>query len=298
MKFNHENKDNEPNEPDTNPGFGGLMRNLFSRMSWGEQVSHEESLVVPAPAGCSINIYNANGKTRVCGESRDDIKIRVHKSVRADCPDLATKLLDSIRIQNSSTTDVLEVEVQIPRKCSRHAVAHIELLVPRKMKVSLTSTNGKICLEGLGRSVRARSSNGSISISEITGDIDVTTANAKVKCNRTHGHLRARSSNGKIEIECHQGSLDASTSNGVIRASIDELDEGGISLMTSNGRIVLSLPEKPNADVDIKVENGHVRNDLELMDQTRDSDGRVRGRLGLGGTPIRLRTSNGTVSLR
>jgi DUF4097 and DUF4098 domain-containing protein YvlB len=92
--------------------------------------------------------------------------------------------------------------------------------------------------------------------------------------------------------------LDASTSNGVIRASIDELDEGGISLMTSNGRIVLSLPEKPNADVDIKVENGHVRNDLELMDQTRDSDGRVRGRLGLGGTPIRLRTSNGTVSLR
>jgi len=298
VKFHHDDDGKEEAEPDTGPGFGGLLRSLFSRMPWGEQVTHEESLVVPSPAGRSINIYNANGKTRVLGEVRDDIEIRVHKSVRADCEDLATKLLDSIRIQNSATTDVLEIEVQIPRKCSRHAVAHIELLVPRDMKVSLTSTNGKICLEGLERSIRARSSNGSVLIRGVTGDIDVTTANAKVKCDNTCGHLRARSSNGKIEVACHHGSLDASTSNGVIRASIDELDEVGVSLTTSNGRIVLELPDEPDADIDIRVENGHIRNDLEMVDQTRDSDGRVRGRIGRGGTPIRLRTSNGTISLR
>jgi len=170
--------------------------------------------------------------------------------------------------------------------------------VPRDTEISLSSTNGKICLEGLERSVRARSSNGSISINEINGDIDVTTANAKVTCRCTHGHLRARSSNGKIEVDNHQGSIDASTSNGVIRASLDELGDTGVSLTTTNGRIVLDLPDDPNADVDIRVENGHIRNDLELEDQTSDIDGRVRGRLGRGGTPIRLRTSNGTISLR
>jgi DUF4097 and DUF4098 domain-containing protein YvlB len=132
----------------------------------------------------------------------------------------------------------------------------------------------------------------------VTGDVDVTTANAKVTCKCAQGHLRARSSNGKIEVDCHQGSIDASTSNGVIRASLDELGEMGVSLMTTNGRIVLNLPEKPDADVDIRVENGHIRNDLELEDQTSDPDGRVRGRLGAGGIPIKLRTSNGTVSLR
>jgi DUF4097 and DUF4098 domain-containing protein YvlB len=267
-------------------------------MPWGEQVSHEESLIVPMPAGRSIKIYNANGKTRVLGEDRDDIEIRIHKSVRADCEDLATKLLDSIRIQNSATTDVLEIEVQIPRKCSRHAIAHIELLVPRDTTISLTSTNGKMHLEGLERAVHARSSNGPVLIRNVKGDIDVMTANAKVKCADTQGHLRARSSNGKIEVECHCGSLDASTSNGVIRASIDQLDSVGVTLTTSNGRIVLDLPEKTDADIDIRVENGHIRNDLEMMDQTRDNDGRVRGRIGRGGTPIRLRTSNGTVSLR
>ena len=298
MKFHHDSTEEEDAESATGPGFGGLLRSLFSRMQWGERATHEESLVVPTPPGRAISIFNANGKTRVVGEERDDIEIRIHKSVRADCPDLAEKLLDSIKLQNSKSADVLEIEVQIPRKCSRHAVAHIEVCVPRDTQVDLGSTNGKICLEGLDRSIRARSNNGSVSISEVNGDIDVTTANAKVTCSCTHGHLRARSSNGKIEVDGHRGSIDASTSNGVIRASLDELGETGISLTTTNGRIVLDLPEKPDADVDIKVENGHIRNDLDLENQKRDLNGRVQGRIGEGGTPIRLRTSNGTVSLR
>ncbi len=291
-------KETRPNRRTSGPGFGGLLRSLFSKMPWGETASREERLRIPAPAGNAISVRNANGKTRVIGEDRDDIEIGILKSVRADCPNVASDLLDSIQLQNANSADVLEIEIQIPRKCARHAIAHIELRVPRGTQVSLSSANGKICLEGINRSVRAHSSNGSIHIHEVNGDIDVTTANAKVACHNTQGHLRARSSNGKIEVGAHRGSLDASTSNGVIRAVLKELGPVGVSLKTSNGRIVLELPEKSDADVDIQVENGHIRNDLDLEEQTGDSNGRVRGRLGKGGVPIQLRTSNGTVSLR
>ena len=280
------------------PGFGGLLRSLFSRMPWTESASRDEKICVAAPKSRALSIYNANGKTRVIGEDRQDIEICVHKSVRADCPDLAEKLLDLIHIQHAKSGDILEIEVQIPRKCSRRAVAHIEVCVPRETKVALTSTNGKICLEGLARSIRARSNNGSVSISEVQGDIDVTTANAKVTCRFTRGQLHARSSNGKIEVGRHTGSIDASTSNGVIRASLDALGEKGVTLATTNGRIVLELPENPDADVDIRVENGLIRNDLDLKNETGEASGRIRGCLGKGGIPIRLRTSNGTVSLR
>lgn len=280
------------------PGFGGLLRTLFARIPWGEQRTEEELLVVPAPEGRAISVRNANGKTAVRGEDRDDIEIRITKCVRADCPDMAARLLDLIRVQQSGDEDMLEIEVQIPRKCARHGLAHLELRVPRATRVALSSTNGKICLENLDRSIRARSSNGSVSICEVNGDIDVTTANAKVACRCTHGHLRARSSNGKIELGGHTGSVDASTSNGVIKASLDALGDSGISLTTSNGRIALELPEHPDAEVDIHVENGHIRNDLVLEEAIGDSTGRVRGRVGKGGPPIRLRTSNGTVSIR
>ncbi len=281
------------------PGFGGLLRTLFSRIPWAEQRSEEEVLVVPAPSGQTLSVRNANGKTCVRGEDRDDVEIRITKSVRADCEDVAAKLLESIKLQNSDASDVLEIEVQIPRKCARHGLAHLELRVPRDTRVALSSTNGKICLEHLDRSIRARSSNGSVSIAEVNGDIDVTTANAKVACRGSSGHLRARSSNGKIEIVDHDGSVDASTSNGVIKASLETLGEAGVSLTTSNGRIALDLPAFPDADIDIHVENGHIRNDLDFEAESgNDETGRVRGRVGKGGTPIRLRTSNGTVSIR
>jgi Toastrack DUF4097 len=280
------------------PGFGGLLRSFFSKIPWHESASRDETIRIPAPRGAAISIHNANGKTRVVGEDRADIEISVHKSVSADCPEIAEKLLDSILLQNGKSSDVLEIEIQIPRKCSRRAVAHLEVRVPRATQVASSSTNGKISLEGLERSIRARSSNGSIAICEVNGDIDVTTANAKVACRCTQGRLHARSSNGKIEVGSHTGSIDASTSNGVIKASIDVLGEEGVVLSTSNGRIVLDIPDNSDADVDIRVENGHIRNDIDLEETLPHADGRVRGRIGKGGTPIRLKTSNGTISLR
>ena len=71
-----------------------------------------------------------------------------------------------------------------------------------------------------------------------------------------------------------------------------------MTLTTSNGRIVLDLPEHADADIDMRVENGLIRNDLDLEQQSGDEQGWVRGRLGKGGCPIRLRTSNGTISVR
>jgi hypothetical protein len=280
------------------PGFGGILRSFFSKIPWHESASRDETIRVPAPRGGAISIHNANGKTRVVGEDREDIEIRMHKSVSADCPEIAERLLDSIHLQNAKSSGMLELEIQIPRKCSRRAVAHLEVRVPRATKVASSSTNGKISLEGLERSIRARSNNGSIAICEIKGDIDVTTANAKVACRCTQGRLHARSSNGKIELAGHTGSIDAATSNGVIKASIDVLGDEGILLSTSNGRIVLEIPDNSDADVDIQVENGHIRNDIDLEETLPHADGRVRGRIGKGGIPIRLRTSNGTISLR
>jgi hypothetical protein len=267
-------------------------------MPWGESRSAEETLVLPAPSGSAISVRNTNGRTRLLGEERDDVEIRISKVVRADCEERAGRLLDSIKLQNTERGDLLEIEVEIPRKCARHGLVHLELRVPRSMRASLSSTNGKIYVEDLDRPVRARTSNGSVSIAHVTGDIDVTTANAKVACRSTDGHLRAQSSNGKIELTGHRGSVDASTSNGIIRASIEALTKAGVSLSTSNGRITLELPAASDVDVDLQVENGQIRHDLDLADPAGDGDRRVRGRIGKGGTPIRLRTSNGTVSLR
>ena len=72
----------------------------------------------------------------------------------------------------------------------------------------------------------------------------------------------------------------------------------GVTLATSNGRIILDLPEAVDADVDMRVDNGVIRNDRQLCQTDRETHGRVLGRLGRGGALIKLRTSNGSISLR
>jgi DUF4097 and DUF4098 domain-containing protein YvlB len=145
--------------------------------------------------------------------------------------------------------------------------------------------------------VRARSTNGSATVSNVVGKVEVATTNAKVCCQYICGELSARSSNGKIEIEQHRGAVNASTSNGLIRASFQGVGAGGVQLATSNGRIVLNLPEQVDAEIDIRVDNGVIRNDRALCGGSRESHGRVLGRLGKGGALIKLRTSNGSVNV-
>jgi hypothetical protein len=278
--------------------FGHFLRSLLSGVPWSESSERTDSLVLPAPSSGVLRVHNANGRTRVVGEDRLEIEVQAVKCARAESAEAARTLADSIQLIHALQPDALELEVEVPRRWNRRGYANLEVRVPRGLSIEIVASNGKVAIESLRGAVRTRSSNGSVDISDVVGDIEIATSNARVCCCGTRGRLVARSSNGKIEVEEHCGSIDASTSNGLIRASMDELGEEGVQLATSNGRIVLELPEKVDAEVDIRVDNGVIRNDRPLCKATRERSGQLRGRIGAGGASIKLRTSNGSVCLR
>ncbi|MDH3684828.1 MAG: DUF4097 family beta strand repeat-containing protein [Myxococcales bacterium] len=279
-------------------GLGDFLRSLLSGIPWSEKAEEEESIRLDAPRGGTLRIDNANGRTRVVGEDRDDIQVEMKKVARAESEDEAALLLEEIRLVTREDDEFLLVEFDIPGRWNRKGRVDIELRVPRKLRVEVLAANGRICLEDLCGHIRAKSSNGPIRITNVVGDISVATSNAKVKTDCTCGRLTARCSNGKIQVDQHRGSVDASTSNGTINCELAELGDAGILLATSNGRISLELPEDVDGDVDIRVDNGVIRTGREFDGSATERSGRVKGTLGRGGIPIKLRASNGTVSLR
>lgn len=280
-------------------GFRSLLRSLLSGIPWSESARAEESLTLVPPEGRHMSIHNANGKTQVIGTEGDSIEILIEKHARAESTQAAEELLDEILVTAEEQNGGLEIEVEAPSRWKRHGSANLVVHVPRDVEVAVTAANGRVCMEGLRSAVHARSSNGPVTISDVVGDIEVFTSNAKVSCSCTCGRLKARSSNSKIQLDDHSGSVDASTSNGVIHAVLNKLGREGIVLATSNGRIMLELPEGADGDVDVRVDNGMIRSSLEMEESSDDErTGRLKGRLGKGGVPIKLRTSNGTVSLR
>ncbi len=278
--------------------FASFLRGLLAGIPWSERAEGKETVVADAPVGGVFRVHNANGRTRVTGCDRNDIEVVASKTARAESSEAASRLLDEIRLVFSETAEGLDLEVDIPRKWNRRGTAHLDVQLPRDMHLAVSAANGRIDVEGIRGPVRARSTNGSATIADVIGDVDVSTSNAKVCCTGTSGKLTARSSNGKIELREHRGSVDAATSNGLIRVGLQELGKGGVQLATSTGRIVLELPEQVDADVDLRVDNGVIRNDRPLCRASKESNGRVVGRLGGGGPSIKLRTSNGSISLR
>ncbi|MGH0029096.1 MAG: DUF4097 family beta strand repeat-containing protein [Myxococcota bacterium] len=278
-------------------GFTGFLRSLLSGIPWSERAEREETVRVDAPPSGGIRIHNPNGRTKVTGEDRTDIEVTSHKTARAESQEAAAELLEEIRLVFTETPEGLELEVETPRKWNRRGGANLCVRVPRSTMLAVGAANGRVHIENIRGAVKARSTNGAVCVSDVVGDVWVATSNAKVTCSCIRGRLMARSSNGKIEIDEHCGSIDASTSNGLIRGRLESLGKEGIQLATSNGRIVLDLPEKVDADLDIRVDNGVIRNDRPLDETHRDTGGRLLGRIGAGGTLVKLRTSNGSVSL-
>jgi len=280
-------------------GFGGLLRSLLAGVPWRERAEHLDTQRLAAPRGGALRIENANGRTRVVGEDRDDVEINMRKVARAESAEAAEALARGIRLDAREEPGGLVLGFEIPGRWNRRGFVDVELRVPRGLRVDVAAANGRVCVQGLRSAVRCKSSNGTVRIEDVVGDISVATSNAKVKTVCTCGRLRARSSNGKIELEDHRGSVDASTSNGMIHLDLDELGAEGVLLATSNGRISLDLPEDVDGDVDLRVDNGIIRSQRDIAGAGSErSGGRLRGTLGRGGVPIRARVSNGSISVR
>lgn len=277
--------------------FGDFLRSLLAGIPWSDRAEVLESLRFAAPRSRALRVENANGKTRIVGEPRDDIEVRLQKIARAENEAAAKSLAEATRLVANETDTSLDLEIAMPRRWNRRGVVNLEIRVPTGTRVEISASNGRVCIHGLQASVKAHSSNGAVTVEAIEGDVEVQSSNAKVHCAGVHGKLVARTSNGKIEITQHRGALDAATSNGLIDAQIDELG-GPIVLATSNGRIAVSLPEQVDADVDVRVDNGIIRSQRSLCRCTHSTGGRLSGQLGKGGTPIKLRTSNGSISVK
>jgi hypothetical protein len=278
-------------------GFGGFLRSLLHGIPWRERSELEETRMLPAPRG-GLAIENENGRTQVIGEEREDIALRIVRAARGESLKDAAERAGAIKVSSREVNGELLVEVDVPGRFMLRGKADLEVRVPRATRVSVSSANGLLQVSGLRAALRAHSSNGPVRVADIVGDVEVHTSNARVHAECTFGRIVARSSNGKIDLHEHKGSVDAATSNGTICCQLESIDGQGIVLATSNGRIQLDLPEHVDGDVDIRVDNGVIRAQREMPCAPSEKEGRLKCTLGRGGAPIKLRASNGSVSLK
>jgi hypothetical protein len=225
-------------------------------------------------AGADFVLSNVNGRITISSWDQPKVRVIARKEVDGDRDELK-KALAELRVEMQPRNGGLVVITHYPKDHDRigsifdwlagdHIDANVryEVTVPRSMNVDVTNTNGGIYL------------------TEVNGKHELDTTN------------------GKIEVKRCSGSLDASTTNGAINAELVRVAQGQpLRFETTNGRIELALPPGMGADLDASTTNGSINSDLPVA-TTRIGSNSLRGTINGGGTLLRMRTTNGGITIR
>ena len=213
-------------------------------------------------AGGGVTAETSNGSIRVTGERRNDILVRALVFSHARTEARAREIAKDITISQSGS-----IRAEGPRTGNREGwYVSFRIQAPQSSNIDLTSSNGSLAA------------------------VDV------------RGTLKLRTSNGSIRLEGVGGNVMADTSNGSVNATLagSRWEGDALDISTSNGSIRLGVPENFNARVVASTNNGSINFGFPVMMQ-----GNVGGRsrnidttIGSGGPTLRLRTSNGSISVR
>lgn len=224
--------------------------------------------------GATVALTNVNGRITIGSWDQPRVRVIAVKEVegkRDDASDVMKELKVTIEQRNGGVV----ITTHHPRRqdgfnsifdffLGNHIQAQVryELTVPRSMNVDVTNTNGSIHLTDVA------------------------------------GHLEVGTTNGKIEIARCSGSIDASTTNGGINAELVRVAKGTpLRFETTNGRIEVAVPHDFAGDIEAGTTNGSISSDLPV-ETTHFKRNSLRGTINGGGTPLRVHTTNGGISIR
>ena len=227
------------------------------------------------PSGQWIQIRNLNGRITVGEAPGDQVQVtatkRWHEGNPADVRIQTTKFgpnNESVLIcafwTDDATCDEHGYESH-GRSRNRHNDVSVEfrVLVPKGVKVGVSTVNGGVTVDGA------------------TDEVDAHTVNGDVEANTSGGPVRA------------------ATVNGSVRASMRRIGDDDLDFSTVNGGVTVELPKDANGDVELSTLNGALHTDFEMTVRGRLEPRHLSAHIGKPGGPrIRLHTVNGSIELR
>ena len=225
------------------------------------------------PSGHWIRVRNLSGEINVTSSNSDRVEVTATKQWRRSDP-------ESVRFEvhkfGANDEDVLICAIWNDRTdCGERdhdshngmrnndVTVQFRVMVPRGVKIGVSSVNGAVSVEGA------------------TSEVEASTVN------------------GEVEATSSGGPVNASTVNGSITARMGRFDnDEDLNFSTVNGSVVAEFTGDLEADIELSTVNGRFQTDFPVTINGRLDPRHLRAKLGRGGRRIRLSTVNGNVELR
>jgi DUF4097 and DUF4098 domain-containing protein YvlB len=243
----------------------------------------EKHFTVSAKPDIALTTFD--GSIEIRPWDKADVQVIVEKRGR-DKDDVA-----AIDVKAEQHGDRIEVTVSEPKRDHggfnfhfHNRSAKLIVSVPESSDVSARSGDGSIDIERVAGHVQLRSGDGSIRGRMLGGDVEANTGDGSIRLDGKLSSVRVHTGDGSVTIHADSGSAPG--------ADWD--------IVTGDGSVTLEVPEGFGAELDAHTGDGgiHMR-DLTLTNVTGNiGKNNLRGRLGDGGRSVRVRTGDGSITLK
>jgi putative adhesin len=230
-----------------------------------------------------VSVRTFDGSIEIRPWDRPEVQVVIEKRGRN------RKETDAIEVKAEQSGNHVEVVVSYP---PMHGFgihvggrsAKLIVSMPASSDVVARSGDGSIDVDGMAGHIRLQSGDGSIRARQVSGDLDVHTGDGSVTLTGRLTSVHARSGDGSVTIRADEGSTA----------------ESDWDIVTGDGSVTLAIPDGFGAELDAHTGDGGIHMQDLIVSNVTGRIGRssLRGRLGDGGHNLRVRTGDGSITLK
>lgn len=277
---------------------GLAMLTSLSALAQDADHSWSKTYTVTGKPTLTFETSDANIAFQSCGECHT---IRIHIEL------VGHKLSDYRLEEGQSGDEVHFLFKELPHmgvRISWHQEqTHVTVETPAQLALQAKTSDGSVALSGLHGDLGLTTGDGNVTLDHVAGDLRIHSGDGHVRITDAEGALDARTSDGNLTVDGLFHSLALHTSDGTLNVALRQgtkLTEAS-TIQSSDGPVTLQLPQGFAADLDVHTSDGHVDCTLPLTIEHYDSSGGgnhgLHGKLNGGGTPLTIHTSDGNVKI-
>lgn len=199
--------------------------------------------------------------------------------------------------------DVAAIEVKAEQHGNRIEISVVEPKQDRGFNLHFHNRSARLIVSVPASSdVAARSGDGSIDIESVTGHVQLRSGDGSIRGRMLGGEVEANTGDGSIRLDGRLTALRVRTGDGrvTVRAERGSSPSADWDIVTGDGSVILEIPDGFGAELDAHTGDGGIHMREVTVSNVTGKIGRntVRGRLGDGGKAVRVRTGDGSITLK
>jgi DUF4097 and DUF4098 domain-containing protein YvlB len=251
----------------------------------GRYVEREEKRF-PTTGKANVTLSTFDGSIEVRPWDKPEVQVIIEKRARDK------KTATEMDVRAEQTDNHILIEVKRRRGDDRRMHFGWNLGRSAKLIVSMPANSDLV----------ARSGDGAIDVEEISGRVEMRSGDGNIRARHVTGEVSANSGDGTITLAGKLATVRAHTGDGsvTIQAETGSTPSGDWDISTGDGSVTLELPDGFGAEIDAHTGDGGIRmQDITVSDVVGEiKRNTIRGRIGSGGRQLRVRTGDGSITLR